>query len=339
MADAGTVGVWVNITPPVSLDFNSPKDNYGTQTIGSSPVAPRTLYVGTCYQGIWKSTDGGDHWTKVNTGTNGSNLDTGRNWSLAVDPTNPDVVYTVSGYGAGQGLWKSSNGGKDWAQVFSQSELQSYTADVYSVTIDPADHLHLLVAFHSGFNFMPDAGLAESKNGGQSWTWIAPQPWGAGHYAFFITSTTWLVTTQGAGLWRTTNSGTSWTKVSADSMQHGGNQLYRSKTGALYVGGLHQLQRSTDQGEHWSQVGPVTADGYNAVVGDGTVLYAQPANTGAAQQKNTYFTSAETDGLTWVAFNQQQFTDGPMAMVFDAQNRVVYSSNWGAGVWRLATGH
>jgi hypothetical protein len=87
------------------------------------------------------------------------------------------------------------------------------------------------------------------------------------------------------------------------------------------------------------EVGPSTQDGYNAVVGDGTNLYIQPANTGLATSgAHSYYISPESDGVTWQPFNGQTFLDGPMAMVFDTQNRVIYSSNWCAGLWKLVTG-
>ena len=85
-------------------------------------------------------------------------------------------------------------------------------------------------------------------------------------------------------------------------------------------------------------MGPATPDGYNAIIGDGTYLYAQRANTGyATTAPAPYVTSLETDGVTWTPFNggAQLFSDGPINMVFDPVNRIVYSSNWRAGVWRL----
>jgi hypothetical protein len=86
-------------------------------------------------------------------------------------------------------------------------------------------------------------------------------------------------------------------------------------------------------------VGPETPDGYNSVIGDGTYLYIQPANTGLASSgAHTYYYSLESDGTSWQPYNGQTFPDGPMAMVFDAQNRIIYSSNWCAGVWKLTVG-
>ena len=322
--------------------MNGGSEQFGFQTIGLSPANPNIVYVGTCYFGIWKTTNQGASWSRVSTGANGANLATGRNWTLAVDPTNANVVYTVAGYGSGQGLWKSTNGGVDWSQMLPQSVMNSATADIYSISIDPADHNHLLVGSHSGWNFTANAGVLESRDGGNSWTLHQPQgSWGKGHYVFFINSTTWLLGTQDAGFWRTTNSGSSWTKVSNEHIQHGGGQLYRASTGVLYTGALNTLLRSTDNGASWSRVGPTTSDGYNAIIGDGTTMYAQRANTGMATTAAApYVVSRESDGLTWTPHNNgaQTFGNGPINMVYDATNRIIYSSNWRAGVWKLALG-
>jgi len=256
-----------------------------------------------------------------------------------VDPTNANVVYTVAGYGSGQGIWKSTNGGVDWTQMLPASVMQSATADIYAISIDPSDRNHLLVGSHSGWNFGADAGVLESKDAGATWSLHPAQSaWGKGHYVFFITSTTWLLGTQDAGFWRTTNSGGNWTKVSNENLQHGGGQLYRASTGVLYTGALQSVLRSTDNGASWTRVGPSTSDGFNGIIGDGTYLYAQRANTGLASTgSQPYYISRESDGVTWTPQNNgaQTFPNGPMNMVYDATNRIIYSSNWLAGVWKL----
>ena len=332
-------GVWQEVTPAgVSMDYNAASQgNFGMQTVVVAPSDPRVVYVGTCFQGVWKSTDAGASWVMVSKGVNGAKVGSGKNWSLAVDPTNADVVYATSG-GGGEGLWKSTNGGVDWVQVYAESLWSSTSMDVYSVAIDPADHNHLLLGFHQywGPQMDRDSGVAESKDGGVSWVvHSAAGPWGRGNYVFFVTSSRWLLASQDAGYWVTSNSGGSWKQVSSVPMTHGGSQLYRAKNGVLYVAALHELLRSTDGGLSWSSVpGRPGGDGYFAIVGDGTRMYVQTAPPwwdGSA----SYMVSDETDGLTWSAYNAQTFARGPMSMAFDPVNGILYSSNWNGGLWRL----
>ena len=218
---------WQNISPPISLDFNKPPNNFGTLQVLSSPSQPTTLYVGTNYQGIWKSINGGKSWFKANVGipanprwiyfyNNGrpagdgssgcASLDDGRNWAMAIDPTDAGVVYAADGYGCAQGIWKTNNGGATWRQMFSPDVLRQTTNDIGSMVIDPNDHLHLLVASHSGWKSNPGgAGVWETKDGAQTWT-LHPLPLAAGpanHAILLIDSATWILATQSNGLFRT----------------------------------------------------------------------------------------------------------------------------------------
>jgi photosystem II stability/assembly factor-like uncharacterized protein len=352
---------WQNITPPVSLDSNNPPSNYGTQQVLSSPSQPTTLYVGTNYQGIWKSINSGKSWFKANVGlpsnpkliyfyNNGrpagdgsagcASLDDGRNWAMAIDPIDADVVYTADGYGCAQGIWKTTNGGATWRQMFPPDVLNRTTNDIGSIVMDPNDRRHLLVGCHSGWKSNPGgAGVWETKDGAETWI-LHPLPLGAGptnHAVLFIDSATWILATQAYGLWRTADSGSSWSKVSDYTRSHGGSGLYQTKNGVLYLGCEGRVLRSTDLGVTWSDAGaPHTQDGYKSVIGDGNFIYTAFGNTGTSTVGPVkYYCSPESDGTTWSPYNDQTFLNGPDSLVFDSQHGILYSGNGLGGVWKL----
>ena len=66
------------------------------------PRRPTTLYIGTEEAGVFKSIDGGATWRSVNQGL--TNLIV---LALAIDPSNPDIVYA----GGGSGVFKTTTGG------------------------------------------------------------------------------------------------------------------------------------------------------------------------------------------------------------------------------------
>jgi hypothetical protein len=368
---------WENVSPPVDYAYEDQK-NYGFQTVdGAKADALTTLYVGTCNKGVWKTTDGANTWTKVNTGTFYNNdgtvyaeppysgvlnpLDAGRNWTMAVDPTNSDIVYTTAGYGVSQSLWKSTNGGVDWTEMLGEVGRMT-SAVVYTIAINPLDPLHLLLTMVSWQGYDSDAGIQESRDGGTTWTprpptgkpGDTPSGWGHGQYVFFVgqgddgkpdvDGNYWLVTTQNDGVWRTTDGSQSWTRVGEFEMTHGQESMYRApSTNALYLGGVGDVYRSLDNGQTWSPTGAQSGqDGYGGLIGDGARIWAMLSNTGVStggpyrwQLLPENDTTSSPGASSWSFYNEQEFQTGPMSMVYDSTNHVLYASMWSTGFWRL----
>lgn len=332
---------WVNISPPrVSTDFNKPTNNYGFQAIAVDPLHPDTVFVGTCYQGLWKSTDDGHTWFKVNTGANGTLLDTGRLWSIAIDRFNPQTLYVAAGYGE-QGVLKSTDGGVDWKQMLPATSdvAQRASRDVAYIATDPYRSGHILATFHSLWGSAPrqaTAGILESFDDANTWiTHQAPSDWAGGSEAshtisFLDNSSTWLVG-RNDGLWRTTDGGATWTQVSSSGAVGG---TYRASNGVWYAGALQNVLRSTNGGRSWTAVGPQAGTGYSTVIGDGNYLYIQ-VSPNYSRTPSHYYVSPESDGTTWATYNDQTFADGPASAAVDPVKHIVYTSNLLAGVWKL----
>lgn len=328
-------GDWVDVSPPVDYKY-VPLYNYGVQALGGAVAdAPRTLYLGTCLHGVWKTTDGGQTWARTN------DHFSGRNWSLVVDPTDSRTVYTTDGYGI-NGLWKTTDGGATWVD-FTHNMGDS---DVSHIEIDPHNHLHLLVSLHGG-----NYDLFETLDGGTTWT-NKGHPWGANNtFVYFLgqdnaghpSSSFWLGFAENAGLWRTENSGTTWTRVSSTlNRSHAGAGYYRAANGAVYAAVDNTIARSTDNGRTWTDLAtagnlPTPGDAYAGIAGDGTTIFTMPSNTGSTSHGPYHWltTPESGDGLTWTQYNEQVFDDGPENMVFDPVNRVFYASQWSTGMWRL----
>jgi len=68
-----------------------------------SPAHNNVLYVGAEFDGVFKSTDGGESWGPVSLG-----LDGVRVTGLVMDPVNPSVLYA----GTSESVYKTSTGGE-----------------------------------------------------------------------------------------------------------------------------------------------------------------------------------------------------------------------------------
>ena len=328
---------WTSINPPSLKFVGEPQTGPFVQGMAVDPCNSAIIYL--CVDsfdisqggGLYKTVDAGATWNKI------GQLD--EPVRVRVDPKNSLHLYAVDGVrGDTMGFWVSQDGGQSWTKPDAWKALApaTYTIDdLYDVAVDPADFNHALVTFHSPWGTTAagqNSGVIETKDGGNSW--VAHQPkgdWSAGLNVWFLDNAqSWLVGTQSNGYWRTTDAGGTWAQVSTTSMFHGGGQLYKSKPGALYVSSASGVMRSADNGVTWTKVGTVPPA--TSVFGDGNRLYTHSAYLSGEEP---FFTSPESDGMTWTALNAHALTDGPFEMAFDAEHGIVYSANWGNGLIAL----
>ena len=349
--DLAPVGVWQQITPP-QVSLPGPNGSaFGTNSFVLDPSNAGVVYLGTSSQGFYTTTDCGSTWSHPDTGRNGAGLDTGRQWTMAIDPTNPQVIYTNSGYGSlTQGLLKTTNGGVDWDVVWPPPVTDAGPNAVWpgvvgdneflgSVAMDPSDSQHLLLLFHAPCNppHQPVC-LGESTNGGQDWTIVEGDPNMAGAHGgslFFLdNSDTWLF--RSADLWRTSNHGASWTQISTISNDSIGSQIYRGSNGTFYMGLDTGLVSSPD-GVNWSTI-PNTGQFTGGIVGNGTTLFASEYSTcfDWGSSITSYITSTD-NGTTWNPMPTLPPVQQGGYLGYDPVHHILYSTNCQDGFWRVRT--
>jgi hypothetical protein len=343
----GAVDMWTNVTP-AGINLQGGADNFGVQDVLADPVRPSDLYAFVCHQGVWKSTDFGQTWGKVNTGDGGAMIDSGKPWGEAIDPNkcrDPNTPPALFSAGSQGGFWKSTDGGVSWTESHLPVDGKARPDDDYDIDVDPYDSKHLIVGFHE------QPGLAESHDGGDTFTSVKLDPGmmgGISYYGFFIdtgdpvtTAKVWLLIPEaadgGVGTWRTQDGGTSWKQVSKNEHNHGQSQIYQ-KDGVVFMAGVYAMEgwgvlRSMDLGVTWTHLG--TGQGQGVLYGTATNIYAQNPGASSGLIDQTQSERAAQPGDTWTVW-PLTMTNGPKraAVTNDGAHYIVVGGNWNAGIWR-----
>src|SRR5262249_51629450 len=138
----------------------------GGRTVGAAgvPSQPGVFYIGVNNGGVWRTNDYGRIWTPI--------LDdqpTGSIGTVAVAPSDPNVIYVGSGEGlqrpdlsTGDGIYKSTDAGKTWRHLGLRDGQQ-----IGAIIVDPRKPNRLFVAV-LGHPYGPnqERGVFRSTDGG-----------------------------------------------------------------------------------------------------------------------------------------------------------------------------
>ena len=141
----------------------------GGRTIAITGISgkPNVFYMAPNNGGVWKTNDYGHTWSPIF-----DDQPTGSIGTLAVAPSNPDIIYVGSGEGlrrpdlsVGDGIYKSSDGGKSWKHLGLRD-----TQQIAAILVDPKDPNRVFVAA-VGHPYGPNAerGIFRSLDGGENW--------------------------------------------------------------------------------------------------------------------------------------------------------------------------
>ena len=167
------------------------RDTYQIAEVAPHPTDSSVVYVAALgnlwgyngRRGLFKSTDGGETWTKL---TNGL-PDDGKTGATAIEinPENPDEIYVgmyqrlrrpweMKSGGPNGGLYKSTDGGDSWTELTNglpTGNTGQIDVDIYRENPD------ILMAYVEADDDLPHdmstpgPGIYRSEDGGQSWTY------------------------------------------------------------------------------------------------------------------------------------------------------------------------
>jgi photosystem II stability/assembly factor-like uncharacterized protein len=144
-------------TDGVNWNMLSPMNNLNVQSIVIDRSAVPIVYAGTnaaTSPGVWKSADGGQTWSNVNSGLPGGSV-----FFLAIDYTINSTIYAAEAGSPTQPyqLAKTINSGQSWTQLKQDNPMTA-------LMVDPLNGLNV---YYETAN-----GVFRSGDGGNTWTQI-----------------------------------------------------------------------------------------------------------------------------------------------------------------------
>ena len=304
-----TYSWWVAVTPGQGVRRRSK----GARNPGS------TVYAGTGWRGIFKSSDGGSTWAAANSGLFALGF-----YTLAIDPQNPRTLYAGV---SGAGLLKSTDGEASWSTT-------PIKYDFATLTFDPRNQGTVYA--------WTGPGVEKSIDGGQTWVQLPLGP-GLVGYVGPIAIDMQNPDTIYSGTAKSSDAGASWVNLAGYAGYLTALATDPQIAGAIYAGSVtggdgvqsassvsSGVLKSVDGGRTWTGVNTLwhAVDVSNVVVDptNSSVVYAQTTwlDCGWYDCSGGYWDSPEllknlgqfksTDGgATWVKL------DGVSVIGFDQQ--------------------
>ncbi len=216
----------------LSYRFIGPPGNRAIAVAGVSGD-PYTYYAGAASGAIWKTTDGGIHWTPIFDREMVSSIG-----ALAVAPSNPHVLWAGTGesfirshISMGWGVFRSTDAGATWRKVGLE-----HTGRIARIAVDPRNaDVALVAALGHAYGPQPERGIYRTTDGGQTWTRVLFAGDSAGgidvvmdpNDADVVYAATWQIVVHtwgresggaGSGIWKSTDNGVTWRRLTGHGL-------------------------------------------------------------------------------------------------------------------------
>jgi len=141
-------------TGAVDVEFQPGNPNVVFAALWRGERKPWTIISGAREGGIYRSTDGGDSWTKV---TNGLPNELVGKANIAVSNANPNRIYVLIEAKPGSGLYRSDDGGQSFQLASTFAQIITRPFYYTTITADPKN-ADVVYAGSEGYYRSSDAG-------------------------------------------------------------------------------------------------------------------------------------------------------------------------------------
>ncbi len=244
--------------------------------IAGAEKDPMIVYMGFATGGLWKSTDGGNHWK-----SQFDNMPDESIGSIAIAPSDPNVVYVGTGEAnnrqsssIGDGVWGTTDGGQHWTHLGLDD-----TQAIGRIVVDSTNPNIVYVAANGHlFGPNPDRGLYKSADGGKTWkkskfidndtgfTDVAMDPSNPKilYAASLSRRRTWWGYNGGSAnsaLWKTTDGGDTWAKLEGPGWPKPKDGIYGRIAISIFRANPQIVYAQVEAGASAGTGGGTTAEG------------------------------------------------------------------------------
>ncbi len=161
-------------SPQVVLDPANPQSVYAV--LWASRYTPWSLFEDQG-SGLYKSTDGGTHWTQLTQGLPNWRQDHLGRIGIGIAPSDPSRIYALVEASKDGGVYRSDDAGASWRRINTNRRLWGRGWDFAGITVDPIDANTVYIANTSTYR---------STDGGQTFTAIKGAPGGDDYHTVWI---------------------------------------------------------------------------------------------------------------------------------------------------------
>jgi len=344
--------------PFKSLEWRSIGPYRGGRVTAVAGVAsqPMVFYFGATGGGVWKSTDGGMNWEPI---SDGSVFGTGSVGAIGLSDSDPNTIYVGMGESPirgnvshGDGVYKSTDGGKTWKHVGLED-----TRQIGRVRVHPKNPDIVYVA-GLGHVWAPNdqRGVFRSKDGGKTWEKILSRGNKAGAIDLVLDPTNpntmyagfWEVYRKpwtlesggpGGGIFKSTDGGDTWTELTRNPGMAKGivgkigitvSPANPDRVWAIVEAEDGGVFRSDNAGRTWTKLNEERRLRQRAWYY--TRIYADPKNPDTVYVLNTGFYRSNDGGRTFTGIQVPHGDNHDLWIAPDDPNRMIESNDGGANV-------
>ena len=242
---------------------------------------PFTFYAAASTGGLWKTTDNGLTWEPLFDHENINAIG-----DVAVSHSDPNILWVGTGNGSywGEGMYKSTDGGKSWSHRGLEDSLY-----ISRIRIHPNDpDVVYAAAVGSWIDDDPQKGVFKTTDGGKTWTKSLAVSHDGYHVGAadivmnprnpdILYASSWdRESGEGSGIYKTTNGGETWTQLAGGlptgSLDRIGLDIYWSDPDTIVASILYprpeaerrnrfinSVWRTDDGGDTWHRISPEDA--------------------------------------------------------------------------------